>query len=137
MESFRRTTQQILKKMTCPFCKKVEKRKLASNQYAFVIRDSYPVTKFHSLIIPKSHKKNYFDLTKEEMNSCYELLIAEKESLKKLDSSIKGFNIGINIGKVAGQTIDHAHIHLIPRRQGDIKDPSGGVRGVIPEKQKY
>ena len=80
---------------------------------------------------------DYFDLEQSEINSINKILFSVKHNLEKKDKTITGFNIGINSGVSAGQTIFHCHIHLIPRRDGDVKDPRGGVRGVIPEKQKY
>ena len=80
---------------------------------------------------------DFFDLTKDEMIDLDEVLKNQKQELKKLDKEISAFNVGVNVGKDAGQSIMHCHIHLIPRRKGDVEDPRGGVRGVIPEKQKY
>jgi ATP adenylyltransferase len=102
-----------------------------------MIEDKYPVTKGHTLIIPKRHFPNFFDISPDEMDDIETLLFIRKEELEATDKTIEGFNIGINIGEVAGQTVGHLHIHLIPRRKGDMDDPRGGVRGVIPEKQKY
>ena len=102
------------------------------------MRDTaYPVTKHHTLIITNRHIDDFFDLTKDEMIDLDEVLKEQKKELKKLDNEISAFNVGVNIGKDAGQSIMHCHIHLIPRRKGDVEDPRGGVRGVIPEKQKY
>ena len=78
-----------------------------------------------------------FDLTSDEMSELDEVLKRQKKELKRLDEKISAFNVGVNVGKDAGQSIMHCHIHLIPRRKGDVEDPRGGVRGVIPEKQKY
>ena len=89
------------------------------------------------MVIPKRHVSDYFDLEQSEINSINKILFSVKHNLEKKDKTITGFNIGINSGVSAGQTIFHCHIHLIPRRDGDVKDPRGGVRGVIPEKQKY
>ena len=102
------------------------------------IRDStYPVSEFHLLIVPKRHIKNYFKLTNNEMIACNKIILLSKNKIEQMDQTIKGFNIGINCGKVAGQSIMHCHIHLIPRREGDVENPQGGVRGVIPSKQHY
>ena len=90
----------------------------------------------HTLIITNRHV-DFFDLTKDEMSDLDEVLKEQKKELKNLDTEISAFNVGVNIGKDAGQSIMHCHIHLIPRRKGDVEDPRGGVRGVIPEKQKY
>jgi diadenosine tetraphosphate (Ap4A) HIT family hydrolase len=102
-----------------------------------MIEDNYPVTKNHSLIISKRHCSNYFDLYQPEINACNQLIFETREQLLKKDKSIEGFNIGNNSGEVAGQTINHCHIHLIPRRKGDTENPRGGVRGVIKDKQSY
>ena len=122
----------------CIFCKKIDCKIEKSTKYFFIIRDTtYPVTKHHTLIIPNRHVSDYFDLEKKEITELSEILNSQKNELQKLDSKITGFNIGVNIGKDAGQSIMHCHIHLIPRRKGDVEDPRGGVRGVIPAKQKY
>ena len=104
---------------------------------AYASTDSYPVSKFHSLIVTKRHVENYFELTTKEIQACNELILQTKESILKKDSTVKGFNIGTNAGKVAGQSIMHCHIHLIPRRKGDVENPQGGVRSVIPNNQHY
>jgi ATP adenylyltransferase len=122
----------------CIFCNKTNCTVISTTKYFFIIRDTaYPVTKHHTLIITNRHIANFFELTKEEMAELGEILKNQKEELKKLDKEISGFNVGVNIGKDAGQSIMHCHLHLIPRRKGDVEDPRGGVRGVIPEKQKY
>ena len=124
--------------MSCIFCNlPVEKEIIESNELALAFYDNYPVTKYHTLVIPRRHVLDYFELTKIEHDAIQELLYSHKERLQNLDSTITGFNIGINVGKDAGQSIFHVHVHLIPRRHGDMEDPKGGVRGVIPEKQKY
>ena len=97
----------------------------------------YPVSSHHSLIIPKRHVKEYFELNEEEVIGCNQLIQKVKIKVENNDKTIKGFNIGINSGKEAGQSIMHCHIHLIPRREGDVENPQGGVRGVIPSKQHY
>ena len=89
------------------------------------------------MIISNRHIESYFDLTADELNDLNKILKKQRKELIKIDSKITGFNVGVNIGKDAGQSIMHCHIHLIPRRKGDVKDPRGGVRGVIPSKQKY
>ena len=122
----------------CIFCNKTNCKIIFTTKYFFIIRDnSYPVTKHHTLIITNRHVADFFELTKEEMIELDEILKNQKQELKKLDKEISGFNVGVNIGKDAGQSIMHCHLHLIPRRKGDVEDPRGGVRGVIPEKQKY
>ena len=102
-----------------------------------MVRDSYPVTKYHTLIIPHRHVSSFFDLNNNELNNLNKILKKQRQSLLDLDQKISGFNVGINAGVDAGQSIMHCHIHLIPRRKGDIANPKGGVRGVIPSKQKY
>jgi diadenosine tetraphosphate (Ap4A) HIT family hydrolase len=121
----------------CLFCNKKKQKIIYSSELMFVVRDSYPVTKLHTLIIPHRHVPNFFDLNDEELNDLSKILKKEKQSLLNVDSEISGFNVGVNIGMDAGQSIMHCHVHLIPRRKGDIKNPRGGVRGVIPSKQKY
>ncbi len=121
----------------CIFCKIRKDELQFENQLAYSSIDSYPVSEFHSLIVPKRHVETYFELTNYEIQACNELILKTKEKILKQDSSIKGFNIGTNAGKVAGQSIMHCHIHLIPRRVGDVENPQGGVRSVIPKKQHY
>ena len=122
----------------CIFCSKTNCKVISSTKHFFIIRDTaYPVTKHHTLIITHRHVNDFFDLTKDEMKDLNEVLKKQKKELKNLDKEISAFNVGVNIGKDAGQSIMHCHIHLIPRRKGDVEDPKGGVRGVIPEKQKY
>ena len=122
----------------CIFCKKINCKVLEERKYFFIIRDTaYPVTEHHTLIISNRHVSNFFELDGEENKELSIILKNQKEELQNLDKTITGFNVGVNIGKDAGQSIMHCHIHLIPRREGDVEDPRGGVRGVIPEKQKY
>ena len=125
-------------KESCIFCNKSNCEIVEEKKFFFIIRDTaYPVTKHHTLIISNRHIDDYFKLTAEELNELNQILKEQKEKLKSLDSSISGYNVGVNVGKDAGQSIMHCHIHLIPRRKGDVDDPKGGVRGVIPSKQKY
>ena len=121
----------------CLFCNIKESSLAEENNLAYASYDTYPVTDYHCLIIPKRHIKDYFDLTQEEIIACYQLIKKIKKKIEIKDKSVKGFNIGTNSGKVAGQSIMHSHIHLIPRREGDVKNPQGGVRSVIPLKQHY
>ena len=122
----------------CIFCSKKNCKVIKSTKFFFIIRDTaYPVTKYHTLIVTNRHVSNYFDLEKDEIVELDEILKQQKKDLMNLDNSITGFNIGTNVGQDAGQSIMHCHIHLIPRRKGDVEDPRGGVRGVIPSKQKY
>ena len=119
----------------CVFCNS-EYDRIAENEVAIAIFDAFPVNPGHALIIPKRHVADFFELSESERNACF-ALVAEVKSI--LDSMHKpdGYNIGINVGKAAGQTVFHVHIHLIPRYTGDVGSPRGGVRGVIPSKQSY
>ena len=121
----------------CLFCGRVDDRTFAENELCYAISDAFPVTDGHSLIIPKRHVADYFDLYKPETNAIHDLSHIVRKQLLESDPAITGFNVGINAGESAGQTIFHCHVHLIPRRDGDMKNPKGGVRGVIPEKQSY
>ncbi len=121
----------------CIFCNLDESRVEIENNLALSFKDLYPVTKGHSLVIPKRHVQSFFDLEKDEKKAILELLELQKKKLISQDKLITGFNIGINDGIDSGQTVMHCHVHLIPRRKGDMNDPRGGVRGVIPEKQSY
>ena len=107
------------------------------NELSYAIRDSQSVTENHTLILPKRHTPDFFELHQLEINAVHSLLDEVKIEIEKLDDTVKGFNVGVNSGEAAGQTIFHCHIHLIPRRIGDVDDPRGRVRGVIPERQKY
>ena len=121
----------------CLFCNIKESGVAHENDLAYASYDSYPVSKDHCLIIPKRHIKDYFDLSKDELIACYELIKIVKEEILIKDQTVKGFNLGTNIGKVAGQSILHCHFHLIPRRKDDVENPQGGIRSVIPNKQHY
>ena len=121
----------------CLFCNVKESGCAHENDLAYASYDSYPVSNHHCLIIPKRHINNYFDLTKNELIACDELIKIIKNKVVVKDQSVKGFNLGTNIGKVSGQSIFHCHFHLIPRREGDVENPQGGVRSVIPKKQHY
>ena len=121
----------------CLFCNVPSSEYIFKNNLAFSTFDSYPVSKYHALIIPKRHVENYFDMSEVEVISCNKLIKKMKNKIQKLDPTVEGFNIGTNSGKIAGQSIMHCHIHLIPRRKNDVDNPQGGVRGVIPSKQHY
>ena len=121
----------------CLFCNIKESGVAHENDFAYASFDSYPVSKDHCLIIPKRHIKDYFELSKEELTACDKLIKIVKDEIISKDQSVKGFNLGTNIGKVSGQSIFHCHFHLIPRRDGDVENPQGGVRSVIPSKQHY
>ena len=121
----------------CIFCNISEESIVNDYKHFFIIRDSSPVTSLHSLVIPKRHIVSYFECNKDEYEEIPLVLNTQKTELKLTDDSITGFNIGMNIGEDAGQTVFHFHIHIIPRRKNDIENPMGGIRGVIPDKQKY
>ena len=124
-------------KKDCLFCNIPTVRIVLENELAYAVRDGYPVTEMHSLIIPKRHIQDYFDLTTEELIACDQLIRSLKDEISNSDNSVNGFNIGINSGETAGQTIFHCHIHLIPRRTGDVDNPRGGVRSIIPGMGNY
>ena len=121
-------------KFKSPFLEK--KERLLENEVGFVIYDGYPVSKGHCLIVPHRVYSDYFESTNEEVIGLQKLVL---ETKKLLDGKFQpdGFNVGINSGETGGQTVPHVHIHLIPRYKGDMENPRGGVRGVIPSKQKY
>ena len=122
---------------TCIFCEISQDRIVESNDLAYLIRDAYPVTKSHSLVIPFRHVADFFSLTEKEVLACHSLLRLARDEIMEQDPSVDGFNVGINSGATAGQTIFHCHIHLIPRRKGDVDAPRGGVRHLIPGKGNY
>jgi len=121
----------------CIFCNEKKNNIVDENDHAYASYDPYPVSKKHCLIVPKRHVKDYFDLSEKEILACNQLIKSMKIKIEEKDKSVKGFNIGTNSGKAAGQSIMHCHIHLIPRREGDVENPQGGVRSVIPLKQYY
>ena len=121
----------------CPFCGLDPRRVLEENECAKALRDGYPVTDLHTLIVPKRHVATYFDLTDDERQGIHVLLQSQQEKIRAEDSSVGGFNIGWNCGGVAGQTVFHSHVHLIPRRQGDVENPRGGVRNLMPGRGEY
>ena len=120
----------------CLFCHLPAERIAGSNEFGLIVRDAYPVSPGHTLIIPKRHIGSFFELTTEERNALMALLDQARTELQASHQP-KGYNIGINDGAAAGQTVPHLHIHLIPRFQGDLPDPRRGVRWVIPEKARY
>lgn len=125
------------KNVDCPFCNPNPERELIlESATAYAIYDKYPVNRGHALIIPKRHSADYFQLSFKEQSACWYILNATKKVLEEKFKP-EGFNVGINVNEQAGQTISHVHIHLIPRYSGDIENPEGGVRGVIPEKRIY
>ena len=121
----------------CLFCNAKLSGIAHENDLAYASYDTYPVSKHHCLIIPKRHIKNYFEMNNDELIACNDLIKIIKKEILDQDQSVKGFNLGTNIGKVSGQSIFHCHLHLIPRREHDVENPQGGVRSVIPNKQHY
>ena len=122
----------------CLFCKWKEEKTgiIIENELAFAVYDEFAVSKGHAIFITKRHIKDFFETTKEERQAIFELVDKTKEIIDKKYSPA-GYNIGMNCGKAAGQSVMHVHVHLIPRYEGDVKNPRGGVRGVIPNKQSY
>ena len=118
----------------CPFCRDPEF--IIENELAFASWDSYPVNPGHCLITPRRHVAEYFQATAEEKIAIWTLVDQMKAIIDK-EHKPDGYNIGVNIGAAAGQSVPHIHIHMIPRYWGDVEDPKGGVRGVIPHRQKY
>lgn len=120
----------------CVFCSLPRGRIVAESTMSFCIRDGFPVSPGHTLIIPNRHVASFFDTTQEERDDLLQLLLQARDRLVD-EFRPEGFNIGINDGAAAGQTVMHLHIHLIPRYAGDTSDPRGGVRWAMPEKAKY
>ncbi len=120
----------------CPFCPPSPGRIVAGDEFALVIRDNYPVSPGHTLIIPRRHIGSYFEASAAERASILRLLDEAKAALDA-EFHPDGYNIGMNVGSAAGQTVPHLHMHLIPRYAGDSADPRGGIRWVLPEKAKY
>lgn len=122
----------------CPFCiENIKDRIVAERESVVAIEDQFPVTEGHLLILPKRHVENYFAMTDAEKKDADALIMTLSARIKRTDPSVSGFNVGTNVGESAGQTVFHAHIHLIPRRHQDTPAPRGGVRGVIPDKMAY
>jgi len=122
----------------CVFCQPdVLSNAIEKNGSVFAIEDRYPVTPGHLLVIPARHTPDWFSMTEGERLDADQLMCVLQVRIRSGDKKVAGFNIGSNCGVTAGQTVGHAHIHLVPRRNGDIADPRGGVRGVIPEKRIY
>lgn len=127
---------EITNQPICPFCNLDKTRIIIANDHAIAFHDGFPVTPGHSLIVPKRHIASFFEATREERAAMLNLL-AEMRQLLLEERKPDGFNIGINDGTAAGQTVIHLHIHLIPRYAGDTADPRGGVRWIMPEKAPY
>jgi ATP adenylyltransferase len=121
----------------CPFCSIASSDVLIENTLSVVVRDKYPVTNWHLLVVPKRHTADYFDLGTAESGACHRLITEARSLIAMLTRPVVGFNVGINSGEVAGQTVMHCHLYLIPRRTGDHPNPRGGVRSVFPAKADY
>jgi len=118
----------------CIFCRKVDL--VHQGELTFISQDKYPVSPGHMLIIPNRHVPNYFDCTKQEITDLWDNVQLAKQMVER-GHNPDSYNIGINVSKVAGQSVPHTHIHLIPRYEGDVADPRGGIRNVIPKKRTY
>jgi diadenosine tetraphosphate (Ap4A) HIT family hydrolase len=118
------------------FSKIPEESKIYTSEHFFIIKDGFPVSPGHLLIISKQIKKDFFQLSIEEKNELLAIIVKAKELIEQ-EYTPDGYNIGMNCGEAAGQTVFHFHCHVIPRYKGDMQNPRGGVRGVIPEKMKY
>lgn len=124
-----------LRQMNCPFCNVAHDRIVLSNDTAVAVRDAFPLTSGHTLVVPRTHVGSLYDLPPESQVDVWELVRSVRQKL--FESGVEAFNIGVNDGAAAGQTIDHAHVHVIPRRTGDVPDPRGGIRLILPPKARY
>ena len=135
---FRNTgTLHAQRQSGCVFCEIAPERVIAENSLAFAIADGFPVTPSHTLVISRRHVADYFDLFTSEERALQQLLRQTRSAILQQDKTVSTFNVGVNVGTPAGQTISHCHVHLIPRREGDTPNPRGGVRAVIPGKAIY
>mgnify|MGYP003583807621 FL=1 len=123
--------------LECVFCHLPTDSVEIQNELAIGFSDAFPVTPGHRLVIPKRHVQDYWELSGEERDACHRLLVEFRDLITTRDRRVTGFNIGLNAGASAGQTVFHCHFHLIPRCSGDVPDPRGGVRHVIPGKGAY
>jgi diadenosine tetraphosphate (Ap4A) HIT family hydrolase len=122
--------------IACPFCSLPDDRIVDSHPLAVVVADAYPVATGHTLVIPRRHVGSFFELDAHEQAAMLELLGRAHQRLQR-ELGPDGYTVGINDGPAAGQTVPHVHLHLIPRRVGDVSDPHGGVRWVLPHKARY
>ena len=118
----------------CVFC--APRAVTRQNRYAYCSRDTYPVSRGHSLVIPYRHCADFFELEPQEYAACYELLVAERDAIAQ-EFQPDGYNVGVNVGSAGGQSVLHVHLHLIPRYRGDHPRPEGGVRHILPDKAHY
>lgn len=121
----------------CPFCSVDPSGAVAANDLVIAIREANPITPFHTLVVPRRHVANYFDLFLPEMMAVDEILRRIRKDIAAADATVVGFNVEINIGTCAGQTIPHCHVHLIPRRVGDVADPRGGLCAIMAGETRY
>ena len=121
---------------TCPFCQPDSEQIWFEDQTSFVLRDAYPISQGHALVVPKQHIASLYDFPADRQAALWQLV---SEARRRIDEELRpdGFNVGVNDGEAAGQTVMHAHIHVIPRWTDDVADPRGGIRWVIPEKARY
>ena len=121
----------------CPFCTRIESSEpMAANDSAIAFPDGFPVSDGHTLIVPRRHVTSLWDLSAGERQAIWDL-VSEVRAMITSSHSPDGFNVGVNDGAAAGQTVDHAHLHIIPRYSGDVPDPRGGIRLVLPERARY
>lgn len=121
---------------SCPFCALEPSRIIIESKSAIAFRDAFPLTEGHTLVVPRQHVDNIYALSAEEQADLW-AFVAEVRHLLAKELNVNAFNVGVNDGAAAGQTIEHAHVHLIPRRTGDVDDPRGGIRHIIPGKARY
>lgn len=130
-------TEELEAGVLCPFCERVAAGKLlAENALAVALADGFPLSLGHTLVVPRRHQADYFALSAEEQQAIWSLVGAMREVIQEREAP-DGYTLGVNVGVAGGQTVAHAHVHLIPRRAGDVADPRGGVRWVLPERAAY
>ena len=121
----------------CPFCARIRLGEvLASTEHAVAIADAFPLSPGHALVLPRRHVAGYFELRDEEQTALWRLVSQVRTSIDR-EHRPDGYNLGVNVGAAAGQTVDHVHVHVIPRHAGDVDDPRGGVRWVLPSRARY
>ena len=125
-----------MNEINCPFCKIPPERVVEGNEFAILVRDSYPLTPGHSLVIPRRHVQSIFDVVPEELQALWKLVEKARALIDDLHRPAN-YNLGINDGPAAGQSVPHLHVHVIPRYRGDVVEPRGGVRWIIPERAAY